>query len=264
MSKKLSESKFSANIYPIVFLVFVIWLVVNQGINRLISPAQVENMAVGLMGGFKFGLLVAMIFALGCVGYWRIWKETGFTGLAQDARWWLVILPALFIIVFTIFGLKFGDFTMSMLVILFVNTLMVGISEETMFRGLMFSGLSNRFSFWWASIITTVIFGSMHLLNFFTTGELPILQAITTMGVGLMLLAVRVGMGSIIPAIIIHWLWDVSAALTASAAANTTAIEGTAWQVIPAGLILAPIVFTIMGLVFLWRFRTQIEPQPAT
>ncbi len=67
-----------------------------------------------------------------------------------------------------------------MLMIL-LSTIFVGLSEETMFRGILFQALRTRVNLWPAMIWTSVLFGSVHILNALTTGELlnAMLQAFT-------------------------------------------------------------------------------------
>jgi len=252
--------KFKAPIYPQVWLVFILWVAIILAIGRWLAAGQKTDVLSGLQSGVRPNVIVAMLFGLGCIGFWKIWKETGFTGIAKNASWWLLIVPVAFIVTFAAFGLTQSNLATSAILIILVNSLFVGINEEVMLRGLVFSGMSDRFTFGIACIITTVLFGSMHMLNFFSTGELHILQSITTIGTGLMLLAIRVGMGSIIPAIIVHWLWDFSTAMTGSAAEIS---GGTLVQMVPLGILAAPILFAIIGGVYLWRYSLRLSREEA-
>ncbi|HBF35882.1 MAG TPA: hypothetical protein DDW50_01000 [Firmicutes bacterium] len=97
-----------------------------------------------------------------------------------------------------------------------VNTLMVGISEELMFRGILFHGASSSFGVWHAVWITAIIFGTVHTLNGLITGDFraSTLQAFFAATFGTWAVALRVRLDTIIPVIIIHWLWDCLAFLT--------------------------------------------------
>jgi len=103
-------------------------------------------------------------------------------------------------------------------ILVIVNTLMVGISEELMFRGILFHGASSSFGIWHAVWITAIIFGSIHALNDLITGdfETSIAQALFAAPFGIWALALRVRVDTILPVIIIHWLWDCLAFLTNS------------------------------------------------
>lgn len=251
---------FKAPIYPHVWLIFIAWVVIIVAVGRWLTAGQQSAIVEGLQSGIRGNVIVAMLFGLGCIGFWKIWRETGFTRVAENASWWLLTVPGVFIVIFAAFGLSQGDLPRAAILTIVVNALFIGTNEEVMLRGLVFSGMANRFSFLVACIITTVLFGSMHMLNFFSTGEIHILQSIATMFVGLIFLAIRVGMGSIIPAIIVHWLWDVSTALTGTV---TNISGGTLVQMVPLGLFAAPLFFGIFGGVYLWRYSARLGQQEA-
>ena len=252
--------QFKAPIYPKVWLVFAAWVAIIIGVGQFQSGGEEVGIIEALSSGPRYSVLVAMVFGLGCVAFWKIWKETGWTSIPKGASWWLLILPLAFIAIFSAFGISKSDIAAAAMLIILINSLVVGINEEVMLRGLVFSGMADRFSFWTACVITTLLFGSMHLLNYFNTGELHILQAITTMATGLMLLAIRVGMGSIIPAIVIHGLWDFGTAMIGTV---TDYSGGTLVQLVPLGIIVAPILFGIVGGAYLWRFSKRLD-QTAT
>lgn len=248
--------KFKAPIYPQVWLVFIGWVAIILAVGRWATAGRQSSILDALQSGIRPNVVVAMLFGLGCIAFWRIWRATGFTATAKNASWWLLLLPVAFIILFASFGLTHSSVATAGILMILVNSLLVGINEEVMLRGLVFSGMADRFTFWRACIITTVLFGSMHLLNFFSTGEVHILQALSTMGVGLMLLAIRVGMGSIIPAIIVHGLWDFSTAMTGSV---TDFSGGTLVQLTPLGILASPVLFAIVGGVYLWRYSARAD-----
>lgn len=132
-----------------------------------------------------------------------------------------------------------------------INTLFVGISEEVMFRGILLSSLTQRLSFWKSAIIMSLAFGLIHVLNVFVTGELTqaLLQAGMATLTGLLFLGIRVRINSIVPAIIIHWLWDFmvfvnSPGLIAESQANSP-LQITLHIL----LIISPLVFAIIGII---------------
>lgn len=253
--------KFKAPIYPQVWLVFVAWIIIILAVGWWSRAGQQSDLVEGLQSGIRVNVVVAMLFGLACIGFWKIWRETGFTGTAANSAWWLLVVPVALIIIFASFGLTQGNLATAAVVTILVNSLFVGINEEVMLRGLVFSGTANRFSFLNACIITTVVFGLIHMLNFFSTGEIKIVQAIATMFVGLILLAIRVGMGSIIPAIIIHGLWDFSTALTASVSDFS---GGALVQIVPLALIAAPILFGMTGGYYLWCYSVRLRREEAS
>ena len=87
-----------------------------------------------------------------------------------------------------------------------------------MFRGVLFYGASSSFGIWRAVWITAIIFGSVHMLNSLITGDFSasIFQAFFAGTFGICTAALRIRLNTIIPVIIIHWLWDCLAFLTNS------------------------------------------------
>ena len=108
--------------------------------------------------------------------------------------------------------------SMKILMIVIINTLMVGINEELMFRGILFYGASSSFGIWRAVWITAIIFGSVHILNSLITGDFreSILQVFFAGTFGIWAVALRIRLNTIIPIIIIHWFWDCLAFLANS------------------------------------------------
>jgi membrane protease YdiL (CAAX protease family) len=80
-----------------------------------------------------------------------------------------------------------------------VNCILIGISEETMFRGVLVQGLRSKLQIWPAIITATFLFGSVHMLHAIATREFAqsVLQALTAAMPGLIFIA-----------IVYHALWD--------------------------------------------------------
>ncbi len=169
---------------------------------------------------------VAIVFFLGAVTYLNWWSQVGLKGLdTQQIKaylesklhnlrfFWPPALLLLFLLLFVFFT---GLPPTRILIILIINTLMIGISEELMFRGILFHGASSSFGIWRAVWITTIIFGADHMLNGFITGDFnaSIIQAFSAFTFGFSMAALRVRLDTIIPVIIFHWVWDFLTYLT--------------------------------------------------
>ncbi|MDZ7614768.1 MAG: CPBP family intramembrane glutamic endopeptidase [Flavobacteriaceae bacterium] len=87
----------------------------------------------------------------------------------------------------------------------FANCLLVGISEEMMFRGVLLSSFTKSWGFKKAAIAVAVIFGLVHILNALTTGKLGegFLQAFMAL-VSILFIAYRVKNLTIVFAILMH------------------------------------------------------------
>lgn len=129
---------------------------------------------------------------------------------------------------------------------------------------------------WTAIIITTVLFGAVHVLNGFTTGEwgTAVLQAVAAGMSGLIFIAIVIRTGSLWPAIIYHFLWDCMLFLlgTASAARPEAAADsGTEAALERGGAVLFPLLIALpnflCALVLLRNVRDasfRDENAPAT
>lgn len=164
----------------------------------------------------EFRKLVAIIFFPGAISYLKWWPQIGWKGLynkrgriflglkLQDLRF--LWLPILFFLI-QILSVLFTDLKPTqVLVYVVINTLMAGIREELMFRGILFHGASSSFGIWRAAWITSIIFGARHALNGFINGNFnaSILQAFCAFMFGFYMVALRVRLDTIIPGIIIH------------------------------------------------------------
>ena len=94
--------------------------------------------------------------------------------------------------------------------------------------------------FWTAFVMTSILFGAVHLANVFVTGDLSAaaFQAVAAGCSGVLFLAVRLRSGSLYPGMLLHCLWDFAVTTFGIAVAQSP----TAADVGPGlvGLLLAP------------------------
>ncbi len=158
-----------------------------------------------------YSVIAAIVFLLIVVAYKKWWQEVGLSSAFNSSNWRLLLLPVIVILIMLTMAFTSGVATNVLLVVL-VNSLFVGISEELMIRGVLFHGISFSQSIVRTVIITAVLFGAMHALNGFLTGEFgpAIFQAVMAAGFGVWVGALRVRLNSVIPVMILHGLWDFS------------------------------------------------------
>ena len=163
-----------------------------------------------------FGVLIATVFFLGAITFLKWWHKVGWKGPANLLDLRLLLPPALLLLFMLLFVLFTGLPPTRVLVFVIINTLMVGISEELMCRGILFYGASSSFGIWRAVWITTIIFGAGHILNGLITGDFSAstVQALFACMFGFWMVALRVRLDTIIPGIFIHWVWDCLAFMT--------------------------------------------------
>lgn len=193
------------------FLAYPVWIAITVGGAALFQP-QRQDLLQSVGAGPAPQFIAALLFLL-LVARLAGWHDLALRPPAAPRQWRLLALPSLFLLLF--FGLAFalGGPLAPVLFWAGFNTLMVGISEELMFRGVLFRALLHVLSLRWAIVITTLLFGAVHALNVLVTGDLQLalLQSVTAGMSGLLFIALVVRTGSLLPAIVYHWLWDFGA-----------------------------------------------------
>lgn len=203
----------------------------------------------------SYGLVVALFFLSGVVAFFGWRRDVGLNPLRSSTSLLILWLPILFILAFFAVGLAVGLPTIQVLFFIGTNTLMVGITEELAFRGILFSGARSAFRPIGAIAFTSAIFGAVHALNGFETGDwfAAGVQAIAAGMSGLLFIAILIRTGSIIPAMIIHWLWDLSVFTVGAGAHHEVApVAG------PASLttIVVPVLIAMPNFIYaLWLLR---------
>jgi hypothetical protein len=151
-----------------------------------------------------------------------------------------------------------------MIAMIALNTLLVGISEETMFRGVLFRALFTQYRVWTAIIVSSILFGAVHILNVFNTGDLggALMQSVPAAMSGVLFVAIVIRTESIWPAIIYHWLWDcvLFVLLTGSQASGVEA-DPAALEALGSAQTFLPLVMGlpnfICGLILLRNVRDR-------
>lgn len=230
----------------ISLVVFVIWIVITMFGARLISGGEVsldELVSSGI--GWHFAAAIAVLLVAIFVFKWN---DMHFTKPHSLVR--VMWFPALYLVLFAGGVVFLGPPPLSVVIFVALNTLMVGASEEIMFRGVLFRAFEKAMSIWPTIILTTVLFGAVHSLNGFITGEFgpAIVQSIAAGMSGIVFMAIVIRTGSIWPAIIYHFLWDCLIFLVGSSAGETN--PETVPQDPGAIALLGPILLNLPNVIF--------------
>lgn len=233
---------------PLSLVVLVAWVAITAFSGRLLyAPAPGNHQIVeGVSGGIAWPILLAGLFLVAVLFTFR-WFDLGFRApIAGSLR--LLWLPAIFIAGFILLALFVGLPPPDMIAFLAINALLVGFSEELMFRGVLFQGMRSRLAVWPAIWTTSVLFGVVHVLNALTTGEwlAASTQAATAFMSGLMFLAILIRTGSILPGMILHAVWDFTLLLSAAGAMGAGHPQGD----VPPALLLVPLAFTLPNFLY--------------
>lgn len=241
-------------------LIFAAWIAITIAAAPQLGPG--DTLADLVTHGLARQVVLAAIFVLAAAWLVR-WPDLGL-GAPRWSSLGLLWFPGLYVgLMLAVAG--FGALPPgAVLAMLFVNTLFVGLSEETMFRGVLLSGLRTRIGLRPAVAISTVVFGVVHVLNVFLTGDLvlAVAQAFAAMASGLLLAAIRIRTGSLWPAVGYHTVWNFATFLAFLAhvpARDGPAVPGTADGAIPEMPLWAPVlpvVFILpIGLYGLYLLR---------
>ena len=226
-------------VVPVVF-----YLVFEWGIGRLIPETQDSDLNLLLFQAVLFVLVVgfALIAGKTRIGGWTLPKSYS----------WLWVAGPLWLGVFTPIGAAatFYQSEPEKVILFAVISFLVAVNEETLFRGFMLRGLMKSMPPIVAVLLSSLVFGGMHLLNLNAGGD-PVFvaaQIIAAAGTGAILAAVTLRAGSILPATFLHFAADF---------AGLGALGGYE-QVIQSpelapSLVVTGFVFFAWGLFWTWR-----------
>jgi membrane protease YdiL (CAAX protease family) len=222
------------------FIVFLIWGVVTMfGVKLYAAPNR--SMFDVISEGVAWNILAAAVFVFLAARFLR-WRDLALGAPKPLASVKLVWFPLLFLAVLFALALAKGLPPPRALQFIFLNTAIVGVSEELMCRGVLFQGLRSSLKLWPSIVIVSLLFGALHVLNAFGTGRLVFasVQAVAAAMTGFMLIALRVRTGSLWVPIAVHGLWDFCTISLAGKAPDAAAIDQIPlWLVVLAPLCLA-------------------------
>lgn len=242
---------------PAALLVFALWLgaYFALGAPPLAGGGESGSPTLEMAKGPPVQLVLAVVVLAAASAILR-WPGLGL-GRPAPGSWRLAWLPALYIAFFlTLAALReapFGGPTPMAAALLLLTCLLVGLSEEGMFRSVLYAGLRSALRPWPSVLVATVLFGAVHTTNALATGALgaAAVQSVNATIMGLALMGLRLRCGSLWPAVVVHVLWDY--ALFLLDFGNPLPVAETrppvAAQLLPS-LLLLP-----LGLYGLWLLR---------
>ncbi|WP_404429925.1 CPBP family intramembrane metalloprotease [Microbacterium lacus] len=162
----------------------------------------VLDLAVGAV------LLAATTWLLG----W--WKPALFERKRSHHKW-PIFVPAIMLVVaiLNLSNTDWSKFDASFILSLLALGVAVGFCEELLSRGLLLTAFRSRLSEVWVWLLTSLLFGAMHLINAALGAPLAstLGQVVIAAMSGTCFYIVRRVTGSLIWAMALHGIWDVSA-----------------------------------------------------
>jgi uncharacterized protein len=203
---------FRGRLVPI-FVVFVVWLGITIGLAPRGMGDPTLQIARSIGWQFVIGCTIALVAHLAIIP-----DDRGY-GMPKPSAIWIMLLPLT--ICAALFGVaeSSGLPALNVILLIFFNAVLIGTSEEVMFRGLIFSALRMRLNVRLASIMSSALFGLSHVSNSLLTGDLraSVLQALSAMMLGEFLAVLRMRTGSLWPCILFHTLWNMGLVLMSQA-----------------------------------------------
>ncbi|KQO61424.1 CPBP family intramembrane glutamic endopeptidase [Curtobacterium sp. Leaf261] len=208
---------------------------IDSVVHRLILP---ELIAAGALALIVTGL-----------GWWRIVT----VDQRRGAPAWTILAPGL-IVVAALGRLPFVEWGVRPLryyLLLGVAVLLVGVFEELLTRGVLLAGLRARLPEFWVWLLSSVLFGLLHLLNILAGAAVgtTIVQVVFAASFGSALYVARRTSRSIVLPVLMHALWDFGAiaVVATGLGGSVTDFDGS---VVALGLLgLATIAFLVFGVV---------------
>lgn len=221
---------------PVALITYVAWTLVTVFGMRWASDGSKKPLIETVSHGVSWNLVMA-IAVLAAVTVVMRWRDLGFVAPRPRGWAWLLWFPALYLIVFALLPAVLGLPPAGTLLFIALNTALVGLSEEWMFRGVLFQGLRSRLTAWPAILATSALFGGVHVMNVFVTGRLleSAVQSSAAFMSGLLFVALLIRTGSIWVPIAYHALWDFGTFVASSTASPAEApadfTQGWTWAI---------------------------------
>ena len=204
-----------------------------------------------------WGPPAAAAFLLAVI-WWMGWRDQGFNAARPTHSWRLLWLPLLLLSCFVGIAILLDrPVPASVVAIVAINTMAVGFSEELAFRGVLWGAARKAMSFWPAFLLVTFLFGIVHVLNALMTGEFAAagVQAFNAMLSGAAFLALRIRTHSIVPVMVVHWLWDLAVFVLAAGREGPAAVVDPMSQLSGALMVVGPMA--LYGLFLIRNARVR-------
>ncbi|MDX2229782.1 MAG: type II CAAX endopeptidase family protein [Leptolyngbyaceae cyanobacterium bins.349] len=211
MDKRASPSKpqiavLAAFIYTAVMGVAMFYMKTFQGI----TYGDPEMMTV-----FWIVLLGLNFLNVFWVTRYFSWQAIGFRRLDRKQLLWFLPAIMMLIALWVVFlsGLARASLSAAqwqLFALVGFTTLLVGLGEEIMYRGIVLHAFLTTRRVRWAMLVSAIAFSLLHAVNVF--GGVPLLavpiQLLNTFQFGFFFAPLMLKLNNILPLIIFHWLWD--------------------------------------------------------
>ena len=249
----------TSNRFWISIAVLLLWGAATMFGAQILGGGEEISLDELVRQGVGWQFVAAIAILLAAIAIFR-WRDIGF--VRPHSLFRVMWFPCIYLLLFGAGIVYLGLPPLVTTLLVFLNTMMVGFSEEVMFRGVLFRASIERMSVWPAILLNMMLFGGVHAFNGFITGEFgaAIQQSFAAGMSGLVFIAIMLRTGSIWPAIIYHGLWDF--ALFTVGMASAASGGGEAAGELPAYAGYLPIVMNLPNFIFALILLRNIHKDP--
>jgi len=228
--------------------VFVIYLVTK--LSGVPFP-EIGTSAESTWRGAVLDLSIAAVLLAVTTSLLGWWRPALFERKRSHHTWPIFVPIIMFLAaIANLFTTDWTKFDASFVLSLIALGVFVGFCEELMSRGLVLTSFRSRLPEVWAWLLTTLLFGGMHLVN--AALGAPLSNSLAQAGLAAMsgtaFYILRRTTGSLIWAMALHGLWDVSVFAVGFAPLGT-----------PFGSFLGPVVGVLSLAVVYWVIKGADE-----
>jgi membrane protease YdiL (CAAX protease family) len=183
---------------PVALAVYVGWVLLTLFGMRWAGDGSKKPLLDTVSHGVGWNLAMAVALLAAATLAMR-WRDLKFVAPRPVGSLRILWFPSLYLLLFAVLSVVLGLPPAATVGFVLLNTLLVGLSEEWMFRGVLFQALRSRLAMWPSILLMSAMFGAVHVLNVFVTGQLfdAVVQAMAAFLSGVVLVALLVRTGSI-------------------------------------------------------------------
>ncbi|GAA0432994.1 CPBP family intramembrane glutamic endopeptidase [Leifsonia naganoensis] len=204
--------------HPRLWIGFAIWagyVVVIYLVTKLMGVpyTRIGASAEETWKGAVVDLAVAAVLLAITTSILGWWRPALFERKRSHHKWPIFVPIVMFLVALAnIFTTDWSKFDASFILALVALGVLVGFNEELMARGLVLTAFRSRLHEGWAWFLSGALFGLMHLVNAALGAPLgsTLVQVLMAFASGTAFYIVRRVTGSLIWAMLLHGLWDVS------------------------------------------------------
>ncbi|SDF56806.1 MULTISPECIES: CPBP family intramembrane glutamic endopeptidase [unclassified Duganella] len=235
--------------------VLAAWLLLTVSGRWLGAGEAQQSLAASVGGSIGLPWLLAAALTVAVVLLSSHRRTLGLGAPEPLKSTWLVWPPLLYSLLMLLVAWAGGWPPRNVLLIVAINTALVAVSEELMFRAILLQGLLDKLPVWPAVLVCSVLFGLAHTVNGLATGDFSgaLWQSAAAFLQGVCYAAIRLRTRSIWPMVVVHGLWDfalVTSMLSASADGESS--------VLPYAALLAVLPLCLYGVYLLRGSRRAL------